>query len=324
MPTPESSLSTLRPDVSAALEEFNLQADREGFVAYRVLPVFESARASGQFGIIPVEQLLQERDTERSARSGYARGDWTFQKSTFATVEHGAEEPVDDNEAALYADWFDSEVISAERARHAVLLNAERRVANAVFNATTFTSQTTTVSNEWDDASNATPIDDVESAVQAIWDRTGVWPNSLVINRKVFRNLRNCDQIIERIASSGAGFATRPGDITTEQLAQCFDLANIIVAGGARNSATEGQSLSISPIWSDEYAMVTRVASSADFREVCLGRTFHWGQDGSSIGGTVESYRDERIRADVIRCRHQVDEVLLYTELGQLLDNITS
>lgn len=326
MPTPDTSLSVVRPDLRDSMEEFDLQADREGYIGHRVLPVVEVDQATGQFGIIPIEQLLQERDTARSARSGYARGDWTFTKSSYATEEQGAEEPVDSKEARLYRDWFDAHLVSAQRARHIVMSARERRIAAAVFNSTTFTSQTTSITNEWDKnhKTDATPIDDVETAVQAVWNRTGVWPNALIINRVVFRNLRNLDQIKDRIASSGAGYPTRASDITVEQLAACFDLDHILVAGGARNSATEGQSVSIASIWDDEYAMVCRIAETSDFREVCLGRTFHWGEDGSEVGGVIEEYRDESIRSDVIRCRHEVDEVILYTEIGQLLDNVTT
>ena len=73
-----------------------------------------------------------------------------------------------------------------------------------------------------------------------------------------------------------------------------------------------------------EYAMVCKVATGRDFREPCIGRTFHWSADGSSIGGTVESYRDETVRADIIRVRHDVDELVLYPQAGHLLSNITT
>ena len=46
--------------------------------------------------------------------------------------------------------------------------------------------------------------------------------------------------------------------------------------------------------------------------------------DGSSIGGTVESYRDENVRANIIRVRHDVDELVLYPQAGHLLSNITT
>ncbi len=326
MPSPSSSLSTLRPDIAESFTEFDLEANMGGFIATQVFPVVEVQKQSGNFGKIPLEQLLQARTTNRAPGSGYSRGNWKFDKAVFATDEHGAEEPVDDREAEMYSDYFDAEVISGLRARSAVMLNAEQRIADTVFNATTWAgaSLTTAITHEWDDATNAVPITDVEAAVQKVWAASGLWANALVINRHVFRNLRNCDQVIDRINSAGAGSPSKAADVTAAMLAAVFDLPYIIVAGGAKNAAKEGQSASVSNVWSSEYAMVCRVATTRDFREPCIGRTFHWGQDGSSIGGTVESYRDETVRSDIIRVRHDVDEIVLYPEAGHLLSNATT
>lgn len=326
MPSPSSSLATLRPDLAESFMEFDLEMDARGFVADRVFPVVEVASQAGNFGKIPLEQLLQQRDTKRAPGSGYARGTFTFTPATYACLENGAEEPIDDREARMYKEYFDAEVIHTLRAFSSVLRNAEQRVADAVFNTSTWTgsSLTTGVTNEWDDATNAVPITDVEAAVQQIYDNSGLWANALVINRKVFRNLRNTDQVIERIASSGAGSPTKASDITEAMLAAVFDLDHIIVAGASKNGAKEGQDASPEQIWSDEYAMVCKVATSQDFREPCIGRTFHWADDGSSIGGTVETYRDEVVRGDVVRVRHDTDEIVLYAEAGHLLSNITT
>ena len=281
---------------------------------------------SGSFGKIPIEQLLQQRETRRAPGAGYARGNFTFGTATYATEEHGAEEPVDDREAKMYAEYFDAEQVSTMRAFSAVLRNAEERTADAIFNTTTWTgsSLTTALTHEWDDATNAVPLTDVEAAVQKIYDNSGLWANALVINRKVFRNLRNCDQVIERIQSAGAGDATKASDVTVQMLAQAFDLPFIIVAGTSKNSANEGQAATPTQIWSGEYAMICKVATGMDMREPCIGRTFHWSDDGSNIGGTVESYRDEVIRGNVIRVRHDVDEVVLYPQAGHLLSNVTT
>jgi hypothetical protein len=325
MPSPTSSLATLRPDLATFLE-FDLESEKNGYIATQVFPVIDVMSQAGNFGKIPLEQLLQQRSTVRAPGSGYARGNWTFDKEVYATEEHGAEEPVDDREAQMYAEYFQAEQISTLRAFSSVLRNAEQRVADAVFNSTLWSggALTTGVVDEWDDAENCIPITDVEAAVQQIYDNSGLWANALIINRKVFRNLRNSEQIIDRIASSGAGSPTKATDITTQMLAQVFDLPYIIVAGTSRNSAREGQAASPVQIWDDEYAMVCKIATSPDMREPCIGRTFHWAQDGSSIGGTVESYRDEAVRSDVIRVRHDVDEVVLYKEAGHLLSNITT
>jgi hypothetical protein len=325
MPSPTSSLATQRPDLATFLE-FDLESEKAGYIATQVFPVIDVQSQAGNFGKIPIEQLLQQRDTKRAPGSGYARGNWTFEPAVYATEEHGAEEPVDDREAKMYAEYFAAEQISTMRAFSAVLRNAEQRVADAVFNATTWNgaSLTTGITHEWDDATNCVPLTDVEAAVQKIYDNSGLWANALVINRKVFRNLRNSNQVVDRIESNGAGNAAKPSDITVQMLAAAFDLDYIIVAGTSKNGAREGQAATPTQIWSGEYAMVCRVSTSADMRDPCIGRTFHWTQDGSSIGGTVESYRDERVRGDVIRVRHDVDELVLYPQAGHLLSNITT
>jgi hypothetical protein len=107
-------------------------------------------------------------------------------------------------------------------------------------------------------------------------------------------------------------------------LAQVFDLPYILVAGGSKNGAKEGATVDPEQIWSGEYAMVCKIATGADFREPCIGRTFHWSADGSAVGGTVESYREEQTRSDIIRVRHDVDELVLYKDAGFLLGNITT
>lgn len=323
MASPTSSLATLRPDL-ATFEEFDLEMDRRGFIAQRVAPVIDVASQAGTFGKIPVEQLLQTRTTNRAPGAGYARGSYTFTTASYACEEHGAEEPIDDREAKMYANYFSAEQIATMRAYDAVLRNAEIRIASLIFNATTWASYRTEVANEWDDIAAATPITDVDAAVKAVWTQSGMWPNALIVTKHVFKNLRRCAQIIDALESGGAGRPSWQGAINEAQLASVFDLDYVIVAGSAKNTAKEGQSVSFDKIWDDEYAMVCRIATSGDVREPCIARTFHWAADGSSVGGTVEMYREESKRSDIVRVRHDVDELVMYTEMGHLLYNITS
>lgn len=326
MPSPSTSLSTLRPELAGTLQEFDAAMDRQGFIGLQVAPVIDVAKQSGRYGKISLEQLLQTAETNRTSKGGYNRSDFTFTDAGFSTEEHGFEEVIDDRTVKLYDQYFKAEVIHTQRAFDKVLRNHEIRVANMIFNASTWTGATltTSVGTEWSTGASADPIADVEAACRKVWDLTGIWPNALVINRHVFRNLRKCQAIRDRIASSGAGFATRATDITTAQLAEVFDLRKILVAGSAKNTANEGQTASLANIWSNEYAMVCHISDSPDIAAPTIARTFHWSEDGSQIGGTVETYREESARGDVVRVRHETDEVVVYTELGHLLSNITA
>jgi hypothetical protein len=220
----------------------------------------------------------------------------------------------------MYGSFFSAEEIAAVRARSAVMVDAEKRAAALLFNTGTWSP--TAVGTEWNTAATATPLTDVETRVQALYDESGIWPNALIISRKVFRNLRNVTQIVERIKYQGMMDA-RAGAITVEAMSQAFDL-QVIVGGGTKQNATEGQTSDPEAIWDDEYALIAKVATGQDFREPCVGRTFHWSEDGSAIGGTVESYREEQTRSEIIRVRHDVDEIVLYSGAAQLLSNITT
>jgi hypothetical protein len=323
MPSPRTALNGYRPDLGTMFQLDDM-ANRAGHIWNRVAPVVESDQQNGTFGKIPLKQLLKEPEVGRNSRGDYNRTNFTFEDSTFATKEKGIEIPVDARQAKIYKSFFDFETVCARQALSIVLRAAEKRWADAIFNATTFAAQLTSVGNEWDDATNATPVSDVEAACRAVWARTGMWPNALVINRHVFRNLRLCDQVTDTLASLGAGVSIEPGKITVASLASVFDLPYVIVAGSARDSANEGQTASIANVWSNEYAMVCRVAETSDFEEPCLARTIHWGEDGSSVGGTIETYYSDEARGDIVRVRHEVEEKIVYTEMGQLLDNITT
>lgn len=323
--SPTSALQ--RPDLGATLEEFSLDAANQGFIGDAVAPSIDVTQTSENIGKLPLEALLANRDTARAPGSKYGRGNYKFEPFAFATEEHGAEEPIDDKLRKIFARYFDCEVVATRRARDVVLRNREIRMAGLLFNATTWTggSLFANVTNEWDDKANATPIDDILAAVERMFAVSGLEPNALIVNKFVLRNLLNCNSVVDRIKY--AGFDD-PKNISLPSLAGILfpgtPGARIIVAGAGKNGANPGQSASISRIWSNEYAMIAKVATSNDPREACVSRQFHYTADGSEDGGAVETYRDETIRGDVVRVRHDSDELVMYKEAAQLLGNITT
>lgn len=318
-PTPESLIANLRPDIQGVFEEFGLEINQQRMIALQVMPIFDVDLQAGPWAKITLESLLKAAETARST-GGYNSADFEFGEDTYSTKENGIKVPVDQRLRSIYSNLFDAEVVAARIARHIVMTNLEVRVAGKLFNAGTFTP--TAVANEWDDHAACTPIDDVEAGVQRLYDK-GVIANALVINWKVFRNLRHSEQIIERINSGGAGQASKPEDITVQMLATVFALDRVIVGGAQRNSAKEGQTGVLAPIWSNEYAAVTRVTSGA-IDDPGWGRTFHWDGDGSSPMGTLETYYSEDDRAEIVRCRMETEEKVIYPEAVELLSNITT
>jgi hypothetical protein len=70
--------------------------------------------------------------------------------------------------------------------------------------------------------------------------------------------------------------------------------------------------------------MVAHIDFSQDVRRPTIARTFHWTGDGSEIDGRVETYRDEPVRSEIVRVRHQTAEKVMHVQAGHLLSNITT
>lgn len=320
MPTPTQVVNQ-RPDL-AAFVDFDLQYNMMGFIGYQVLPIMDVALQAHTFGRVPREELAKLFDTARTSSGGYNRVVRRFKDESYVTSEHGLEGPADRRNRAMYANVIDGLRYQTETTTHDVLAAAEKRVADAVFNATTWTP--TAVTTEWSNPA-ATPITDVKAASQRVRDRVGQYANALIINRRVKRNLQECTQIHDRLAAQGAGFPLRSTDITNEQLAQLFDIDMVIVADSSYDAAASGQpTTTLSDIWDAEYAMVAKICRSNNMEEIGIGRTFHWTGDGSTAGGTVETYYEEAVRGDIVRVRHETDEKVIYPEAGDLLSNITA
>ena len=321
MPAPNQVMTGYRPDIGTMFQ-FDKEMNRLGFIANQVAPVFESGVQAGTLGIVPLKQLLQNPEVGRDSRGNYNRTSFTFQDESFATKEYGLEMPVDERRAAIYRDYFDFEVECASMTLDIVLRAYEMRVAALLYNATTFSSYTTAITHEWNDWTNAVPITDVAIASLSMWLACGRYPNALICNRRQRDNLAMNAQIIAKIASTGAGKSIVPADITNGQLAACLKLDRLIVADSAKDTADEGQAVSIAQIWSDEYAMLARVATTPRIMEPALARTIHWGADGSTIGGTIERYDEQSSRGNVVRVRHETQERIMYTPMGHLFSNV--
>ncbi len=309
--------ATLRPDLGALAFEYSLTAAQLGFIAGLVLPVFFTRLKSSKYPVIPAEALLEVADTARAPRTAYARGDWEWDFKDYSCSENGWEEPVDDSEAAMFANYFDVETMATYRAMAMILRTQEKRVAARIFNTNTFTGHA--VAKAWNSYADADPRADVVNGIDAMRLATGLKPNALILDESILRQVSMCDSVIERVKYSDPN-AIR-GDLTIPQLEAYFG-CRIIPAGAVSNTAPKGKAKSIAPIWSPTMAMLGVVSSGGqDLREPSLGRTFVWEEDAPETV-VVETYREEQTRSDVVRARQNTDECIQFTGAGYLLTGV--
>lgn len=320
MTAPTSGTTLQRPDLGALAYEFYKDGPQRGFIGLEVLPVFDVMEQSSDYPKLPIESFLKLQKTDRARRGNYNRSDYEFETGTYACEEHGWEEPIDDKERKLYQRFFDVEEVAVMRAVNTILRNHERRVSTLVFNTGNITN-TGAVGTEWSTVASSTPRRDVYAAKNTLRLATGVLVDSMAINLTVFNNLLRTSEVQDALKYTNP---LEMGSLQqqTAQLSQYFGL-DILVAGGLYDSAKKGQSYSMAEMWDDEYCLLFAKSIGMDLETPALGRTFLWTEDSPDIL-TTETYRDEPIRSDVYRVRHNVDEALIFAGAGYLMSNITA
>lgn len=103
------------------------------------------------------------------------------------------------------------------------------------------TASNWTTSNDaaglWAAGASNTFIVDVLAAKEAIRQLIGVYPNVMVMDAKTLVQLKQESTILDRIKYSGTQGS--PADVTTQTLAQLFELDEVLVGGAIYSSAEE-------------------------------------------------------------------------------------
>lgn len=318
--TPKTDNAIRRPDLGILFQELVDDSIANGFIANEVMPFFPTDEENATYDMIPMEAFLNTEDDLVADDGAYGRNNWQYETGRYSTNDRGLEEGLPDKQRKKFdkRTMGSSERIVMKRLVYRIMRSREKRVADMVFNASNFTANALT--NEWDDATNATPVTDVQTAQLAVYLASGIVPMDLIVNYAVFRNLQKTDQIVDALTGvygvSGTQDILNVYQLSAMEIAKVLGVNRILVGGALYNSAAGGQDATIAKIWSDEYAMLTTLhPGGADIVEPALGVTFNWIEDSAINGGMpiMEQYREEQTRRDVFRARWYIGEEFIKT-----------
>lgn len=303
---PESTTVSLRTDLSQTFQEFNDTAAALKFIADKASPVFESAEASANFPVMKRENFQKNSDDARADGAAFNRIVGEFGNGTFSTDEHGLEYPVTDRMRRRYATFFDAEAGATRILWYKMKLNRERRVA-ASYVAAGLTNHN--VGTAWSTVATADPASDIQTGVETLEDNCGCDASelSLIIPRADFREALRTGAIIEQAKYTFPGI--RPALLSKAQLAAILGIKEVLVARGSYDTAIEGETISMSSIWTAGITYLVLLSDPGDPLEVPSAfRTVLWTANAPELP-VVESYREEKVTADIVRIRDDTDEI---------------
>jgi len=292
--------------VDAAMTQFSLEYRNSGFVADQVFPFTKVNKESDYYFVYGREQYMIP-ETIRGPSSEYNRVSATLSTVQYSCQEYGLEIPIDDRERDNADAPLNPDKEATELATKLLLLAWEKRVIDIV-TSTSLITQNTTLSgtDQWSDYTNSDPLGDIDTGAQTILKAIGEPPNTLIMGREVFDKLKWHPDITDLVKY------TQKAVVTPDLLASCLSLDRCLVAHSIYNTAKEGATESISFLWGKK-ALLAYIDPNAGVRGMTLGKSF------GTKDRLVERYREDKIRSDVVRALHIVDEKLICANAGYLI-----
>lgn len=314
---------TLRNDLTELVEE--IKFEDLNLAAEMIAPTVQVSKEAGRYPVLDRESRMKVMETRRHNDGSFPRSEWTWSDASYLTYEYGFEEEIDLTEALKDEEYLDQEEISAELAYQGLLLGRESRVAEALFNETTFTGATNTVgiTHEWDDAANTTPWTNINAAALIVRAKCAL-PKSVLT---LITSEDNIDYIVMSAEIKGYfQYSGQYADMlkSTIQakaafLAGYFGIKRVIPVQSLYDTSGLGSAANIGKFWSNEYAMLCyQPAGMVNLKTQCVIKQLNWSAYSSNF--VMEDYEVPERRKLIIRSRENRG-IKVNTDYGCLLTN---
>ncbi len=300
-------------DVSVGYENAELIGER----IYPVVPVENQSDKYFKHG----KDIFTVRDDRRSPGGEARESRWTLSDDNFFCEGHALKDYVPRENQGNSDPQLDLLTDTTEVLTDQIMLNQEVNLVTILAAAMTGTSLAAQTLTPWND-DDVDPLPIIETQKIAIAKRIGKPPNVLVMSGPVWSAMKLNANI--RMLITGAG--SLPGAVITPQnLAAYLDLKEVLVGSAVKNTANEGQDVSLDFVWG-EYALLFYRPQSPGRKTLSLGYTFAWKNAlGASAGGQfVDRYYWQPNKADVVEVHKYYDQKTIDAGAGCLFSNCLS
>lgn len=260
--------------------------DESQYIADKVFPIIPVQRQSDLYYIYDKGDFLRDEAQERSHFAESAGGDFDVTTDVYFAKKHAFHQDVAPEQRVNYDEPLDADRDAQIFVSQKMLLRREMVFVSKFFIPGVWGRDITGVAAspaadqaiQWDQPTS-TPIQDITNASVQMASTTGIRPNTLVLSPKVFNDLKNHFDILDRIKY------TERGIVTTELLAALFEVDNVYVSWAVVNSAQKGLAENVNFI-AGKNALLTYSNPNPSLRSASGGYIFAWtGLEGAGAYG---------------------------------------
>lgn len=251
---------------------------RVALIADHVLPRVFVGKKEFKYWVYDLSEGFRVPDTKVGRRSAPNEVEFSATEQTDSVADYGLDDPIPQDDIDNAAGTRHNPVERAvEQITDLILLDREKRAADLVFAAGSYNAACRVQlagTDQWSDAVNSDPIDDIMTALNAALMR----PNIAVFGQATWAKLAVHPKVLKAVHGNAgdAGVARRA------QIAELFELQDVYVGSGWLDTSKKGQAASMSRVWG-KHAAFLHVNPTAD---TSGGLTFGYSAEfGSRIAG---------------------------------------
>jgi hypothetical protein len=300
--------------VDKILTQFSQMYRNDTYIAEQVLPVLKVKEKSGQYAKYNKENLRAYVDNIYRAPGTRAHTvDYSVSQGTYTCREHAIEKRVPDEFKNNTDNPYDAKRDATAVIMDNIWVNQELALATTMRDATVLTSNTTlSGTDQWSDYANSDPIGDIETGIAAVRSLTAKRPNTAVMGHDVWLKLKYHPDVREQVKYTGNG---RFSDAAFGSfIKEFFSLDNVFVGAAIYDTAVEGQTASLSDIWTKDFWLLYQ-----NKRPTLMSATF--GYTLSDTPRYVDQYREESTKSDVVRVQYSYDQNIFDVNLAYLIND---
>jgi hypothetical protein len=311
MPQPTSNtIHVDRPLQNFAERFMNEQSD---FVMMQAFPRLPVANRSDYYYKFDKRYWFSDEMQTRAPGDTFARSGYELTTGVYFAQQRALEHAIPDENRANADAGINLDQEAVEFVTTKNLLEQEIRIGAATLGSGIWSSSDASATN-WDDSSGV-PITAIQRAQRAVRDLTGRIPNAIVMGLIVEHALSTNAQIVEKVKYSQRAL---PEDIRAI-LAASLGLEFVFVSQASYNSAAEGEDASLAPIVDDD-ALVFYRPRTVGQKTATAALVLDWNGGGGI--GTIERWRDESIKSDIVRVYSAYDIKVTAADLGYWLPDV--
>lgn len=315
---------TIREDVKEVVDETAIDTNR--YSADILAPGIAVKNTSGDIKTKSSGNGLKNLDLKKAPRGTFKRTEFHNGEDSYQTYHYGLEVPIDMTEALENSDFFDEEVDAGVGAKSLLLVGREKRVADALFNSTTFAGVTNqvAVSNGVWTAAAAALWTDVNAAYLILKKKFPIRKMMLTLSltEDVFSLVMRSTEVRADVKYTN-DISSADESAQMRYLAAYLGIKNIVLTSSQLDSTAEGtKEASFADIWNPAFAMLMLVApASNSWNTKGVARQPIWTKFATDY--RMESYDEEASDSRIVRAREYRGEKI-NTKYGVLITGVSA